>query len=366
MRWRIPLVAVFASFVALSCDGNPPTATPETAPDAAIFAGQPVITLDNGMRMVDLGVLQGEDPTTLSTAYGMNRQGNVVGVSGSYAFLWERRAGFKELNVGWAEAVDINERRHVVGDRDFGCPDLAMGFIWRRGMYRDLGTILGSDPALCQAGSAARAVNNRGQVVGWSEVEPFDPNVWHQHGFLWQDGAMTDLGSLGMWSEAWGINESRQIVGYTDSDDGAQACIWEAGDLEPRPIGWLEQGWSIAVAINNWGVVAGWSSAADGHEHAFRWRNGRMEDLGSLEGDYPWSKGRAINERGTIVGVSVAAPNSDFSGRATLWVPGAEPFDLGTLPGGSNSSAFAINDRGLIAGWSDTESGEFHVVLWIL
>ncbi|MHC4094410.1 MAG: hypothetical protein ACYSVY_29770 [Planctomycetota bacterium] len=340
MRWRISLVAVFASFVAVSCDGSPPTATPETSPNAAVFAGQPVIVLDNGIRMVDLGVLEGADPETFSTAYGMNRQGDVV----------------------------INERGHVIGDRDFGCPELAMGFIWYRGTSEDLGTLYGSDFELCKAGSAARSVNNRGQVVGWSETGPFVSGEWNQHGFLWQDGEMTDLGSLGAWSEAWGINEIGQVVGYTESQEGVppQACIWDVGAVEPRPIGWLEQGWSIAVAINVRGVVAGWSSTADGHQHAFRWWNGLMEDLGALEGDFPWSKAYSINERGVIVGVSAAAPPvSDFSGRATLWGPGAEPVDLGTLPGGSSSSAFAINDRGLIAGWSDTATGEIHVVLWI-
>jgi probable HAF family extracellular repeat protein len=69
-----------------------------------------------------------------------------------------------------------------------------------------------------------------------------------------------------------------------------------------------------------------------------------------------------------IVGVSVPEDNDDFVGRATMWESGAGPIqviDLGTLQGGDYSSAFAVNNGGVIAGWSDTGSGEFHAVLWI-
>ncbi len=118
------------------------------------------------------------------------------------------------------------------------------------------------------------------------------------------------------------------------------------------------------MAINNGGTVAGWSSTLAGVEHAYRWHNGTMEDLGALGGGFPESKALAINDRGRIVGVSVPEPFSDFVGRATMWDPGAEPLDLGSLHEGGNSRAFAVNNQGVIAGWSDTPSGEFHVVLW--
>jgi len=322
--------------------------------------------------MIDLGVLEGEDPASLSTGYGINQATQVVGVSGNYAFLWTQNRDFQQLDigpVGWAEALDINERGQVTGDRDFGCPDVAMGLIWHRGMSTDLGTLYGSDPSTCEAGSTGRAVNNRGQVVGWSEIAPFDPPAWNQHGFLWEDGEMTDLGSLGDWSEAWGINERGQIVGYMDSQPWAQACLWENGSFQL--LGFLsdEPDWSIALAINNGGTVVGWSSTTAGPQHAYRWRDGLMEDLGALGNGYPQSWAKAINDRGMIVGVSVPDPHvSDFIGRATMWEPGVGPIqaiDLGTLPGGAYSSAFAVNNRGVIAGWSDAGSGEFHAVLWI-
>ncbi len=349
-----------------------PTDASESSARAAAFAGEATISSTTGVRMIDLGVLEGEDPAALSTGYGINEATRVVGVSGSSAFLWSQSRGFQRLDVGglgWAEALDINERGQVTGSRDFGCPGIAMGIIWHRGASEDLGTLYGSDPATCQAGSTGRAMNNRGQVVGWSETAPFDPGgAWNQHGFLWEDGVMTDLGSLGVWSEAWGINERGQIVGYTDSPIGAQACLWENGSV--YPLGFLgPPGWSIAVAVNNAGTVVGWSTTDAGPQHAYRWSDGSMEDLGALGGGYPQSLAKAINDRGMIVGVSVPLPSAgDFVGRATMWKPGAvagQAIDLGTLPGGKYSSAFAVNNRGVIAGWSDTGTGEFHAVLWI-
>ena len=38
--------------------------------------------------------------------------------------------------------------------------------------------------------------------------------------------------------------------------------------------------------------------------------------------------------------------------------------DLGTLPDGSFSGAFAINNRGDVAGFSTGASGETHATLW--
>ena len=72
-------------------------------------------------------------------------------------------------------------------------------------------------PATCSptwARSAARdswavAINDRGQVVGSSDTAAGD-----LHAFLYSDGAMTDLGTLGG-TNSWasGINDRGQVVG---------------------------------------------------------------------------------------------------------------------------------------------------------
>ena len=171
----------------------------------------------------------------------LNDSGQVVGSSTSksgtsHAFLWNKGAAFTDLGTlpGMREsvAVDINDHGQVVGvsynvDRDCGsvyesvCDEHA--FLWQRGKLTDLGTLGGKS-------SAAVAINELGQVIGWSKTRTqvrFDSGeacvgpdttgcVTPRHAFLWQKGRMSDLGTLpfhtiGSWAVA--INGHTQIAG---------------------------------------------------------------------------------------------------------------------------------------------------------
>jgi probable HAF family extracellular repeat protein len=61
----------------------------------------------------------------------------------------------------------------------------------------------------------------------------------------------------------------------------------------------------------------------------------------------------------------VGSGNAEFGepAHAFLWDKGVM-MDLGTLPGGDQSQASAINPRGQIVGVSTTASGEQHATLW--
>lgn len=73
----------------------------------------------------------------------------------------------------------------------------------------------------------AYGVNKVGDVVGVTDT-PYAANVSNaqsaSHAFLWNSGTMRDLGSIagnGYFSQAEGVNDSREIVGWTDTISSA-------------------------------------------------------------------------------------------------------------------------------------------------
>ena len=99
----------------------------------------------------------------------------------------------------------------------------------------DLGSLAPADSAFCR-GSEAVAINARGQVVGWSRTGSARFWVCPTHAFLWEDGVMTDLGTLGGWgrnSFATHINGRGQVAGYSWIDaETYHAFLWEAGTMQ--------------------------------------------------------------------------------------------------------------------------------------
>lgn len=68
-----------------------------------------------------------------------------------------------------------------------------------------------------------------------------------------------------------------------------------------------------------------------------------------------------VNAFGESVGFLELRPGFP---RAAWRAPNGVMIDLGTLPGGSRSSAVVIDDGGTIAGQSETAGGAFHAVRW--
>ncbi len=115
---------------------------------------------------------------------------------------------------------------------------------------------------------------------------------------------------------------------------------------------------SQATGINDRGQVVGYSSTASGSTHAFLFEHGVMTDLGTLPGGNS-SQATGINDRGQVVGYSSTASGSPH---AFLFEHGVMT-DLGTLPGGTFSFAFGINNRGQVVGYSDGPVGAFFAFL---
>lgn len=180
------------------------------------------------------------------------------------------------------------------------------------------------------------------------------------HAFVWNQGTMTDLGTLGgSYSAAHGINSVGQVVGMSTTSSGAgRAFLWSAGHMVD--LGTLGGDFSVAYGINDSGQVVGSSITASGEQHAFLWSGGVITDLGTLAG-HRYSEARAINGSGQVVGASRA--DFGMTPNAFLWQGGAMT-GIGD-PNGSYSIATGINAGGRIVGTADLQgTGGFDAVMW--
>jgi len=88
--------------------------------------------------------------------------------------------------------------------------------------------------------------------------------------------------------------------------------------------------------------------------HAFEWRAGRLTDLGALPGNNS-SAVFEVNGNGIGVGMSETATTDPYTGwpadNAVMFKNG-QVLNLGTLPGGYESQANDINDRGQVSGFA--------------
>jgi probable HAF family extracellular repeat protein len=284
------------------------------------------------------------------------------------AVLWTP-AG-RVINLGTmggfqSEAMLINDAGQVAGwfenttpdPFSFGAGAETQPFLWQDGVMRPLGTLTGGTDAL------PFALNERGQVVGCSSTSTtlnihgfvsFDP-------FIWEKGKMTDVGSLGgLGGCAASINNRGQVVGYSDLEGDTQqhAFLWEKGTItDLSTLGGSSGG---ANVINDGGEIAGFAFlTGDQAFHATIWTNGVITDLQTVDGN-PCSVALDMNSQEQVVGSS---GDCDLvsNQHAFLWENGGI-VDLNTLvPAGSGLQlqfAFQINKRGEIAGFGALANGD--------
>jgi probable HAF family extracellular repeat protein len=178
-----------------------------------------------------------------------------------------------------------------------------------------------------------------------------------------QSYIVTDLGP----GTANDINNYGQVVGQTDN---GEAFVWGAGTLTILP-SLVTGGWAEALAINNYGRIVGWSETSYGfaHDHGVLWEGGTAHDLGTLSGGYGHSSyASAINNAGLIVGYSDFRDQfgNNPRDRACVSDNGSTWVSLGTLPGAStySSHAWAINESGVIGGESRDANFKELPCLW--
>lgn len=207
------------------------------------------------------------------------------------------------------------------------------------------------------APSVVTALNDQGQVAGY-----FFESETVQRAFTWRDGVAVDLGTLGgSFSLARALNNSGVIAGFSSlrSESVFRAFVTSGNQMVDA--GTLGGNFSAAMAVSDAGHVIGDSNLPyDGSiYHAFLvMPSGAVVDLGTLGGS--WSTAVAVNESGMVAGYSVLA--GDTAMHAFLY-DGQARVDLGTL-GGVWSTAVDINSAGQVAGDSSTAAEATHAFLF--
>src|SRR6266404_2289184 len=168
---------------------------------------------------------------------------------------------------------------------------------------------------------AATAINDNGQIVGISGI--CDQAVGRhtaRHAVLWENGGVTDIGNLGAnwWNTPTAINQHGDVVGF-DGDpafvegDILHAFIWtkDNGIQALKPLrGRVPQHVdSEAYGINEQRQVVGVSCDADGVDcRAVIWDHGVYPtDLNDLKGGYSarLESAKDINNLGEITGRAI-------------------------------------------------------------
>ncbi|MHB8712883.1 MAG: DUF3466 family protein [Trichloromonadaceae bacterium] len=272
---------------------------------------------DGALR--DLGTLGGH----YSSAHDINSSDQVVGYSLTggtdemgfinAAFLWDGNM-MGDLGISHASASKINDAGQIVGEISYGTS--IMAFLHDKGTTTELGSLDGR-------GSWALSINNEGQIVGNSSAVIPDTQFRSNRAFLYQHGALTDLGSLGVYcysveghlecfenSSATDINDKGQIVGYSSLPDTFSAHAFRISDQGMEDLGTLGGMQSWAQAVNESGQIVGSSmNADDSGYHAFLYDQGKMYDLNDLNAEPSSGAGHIwgasdINDFGQIVGSS--------------------------------------------------------------
>jgi probable HAF family extracellular repeat protein len=119
--------------------------------------------------------------------------------------------------------------------------------------------------------SEAHAINATGTVVGYAAVTEEVTRA-----VLWNDGMMTDLGTLGgLNSFAHGINDQAQVVGesaYHSGKNSVHAFLWQNGVMtDLNRLLAHGSGWTLtsATAISHDGRIVGTGTTPDGLMHAY-------------------------------------------------------------------------------------------------
>jgi probable HAF family extracellular repeat protein len=171
---------------------------------------------------------------------------------------------------------------------------------------------------------------------------------------------ITDLGTLGgATSVALGINNFGEVVGYSETADKQNHAFLYLAGGQLLDLGTLGGHVSYASRIRDCGILVGHAAIPDGRMRAFIAAIGTFElfDLSSLDVRLagPYSTASGINREGQVVGFTYTPGGSNdshgkgISKRAFLY-SNHKITDLGTFDG-TDSFATGINNSGQVIGF---------------
>jgi probable HAF family extracellular repeat protein len=225
-----------------------------------------------------------------------------------------------------------------------------------------LTNLQGSYTLTSYKGTEAYTLNDSGVIAGivWGKYDGYSSNL--RMLTTWTNGIPTVaglpiIGGHSGKSDAYGINSSGTIVGYSNLSGNPHPYIFDYGanyngglgyDLYPPP-GYT---YATATSINDSGAVVGYATKV-GATSAFINVNGAPYYSSVISQAIGNSAAYSINNSGLVTGYFTDSGNE----RAFIWDSGSDAFtSLGTL-GGLTSSGSDINDNGAVVGSSLLSDG---------
>ena len=294
----------------------------------------PVALLAAGCA-IDLGSFGGDN----ASAEGVNDAGVIVGFAKDsegqwHAFRKAPESAMVDLNGDADSSVahGINEAGVAVGYSTTG--DAQVAVAWQPdGTQVDLGM---GNP------SFANDINDAGAIVG---VEPSGAFVRDPSG---QVTLLPDPSSSTAIDAATAINDQGDVVGYSFEASGTQAVLWEAPAYEPVLLSASTTDQVVANDINNDGTIVG-TATYRYTSTALLWRAGTHEVVTLPKGpshNFVFAGAAAINDAGQVAGYTDEMTDTTTLRRAVRWdSPEGQPVRLGGL-GGGGSTALGINELG--------------------